>query len=302
MKVPIIDKPDSLFGIPGKMAEGWRLDHVLSTITEMAVQVIHNAAKKKEQPFFLYFSLTAPHTPIAPSMEYKDKSEAGPYGDFVMEVDGAVGKIMDALNKTQISENTLVIFLSDNGFPARDGTDYSGPIGSVISNFGHAANGMLRGFKGDIWEAGHRVPFIIKWPGKIDGGVINDQTICSIDLIETLSSLINHELPEGKAEDSFNILPLFFGKEARGLSGGALVHHSLTGVFGLRQGPWKLIVSDKSGGFSDNLNKEGYGINTKGQLYNLSNDLGEKNNLYNEEPHLVDSLTKILNEIIQADS
>lgn len=298
LEVPTVVKPDSLFGIPGKMAEGWRLDQVLPTITEKAVGVIHKAAKKTDQPFFLYFSLTAPHTPIAPSADYKNKSEAGPYGDFVMEVDGAVGKIMTALEINQISENTLVIFLSDNGSPARDGTGYSGPIGSVISNFGHAANGALRGFKADIWEAGHRVPFVAHWPGKIEAGVTNDQTICSIDIMATISSLINYPIPEGKAGDSYDISSLFYGKEAIGLSERPLVHHSLTGVFGIRQGPWKLILSDKSGGFSDNLHKEGYEIKTKGQLYNLSKDLSEKKNLYNHEPDLVDSLSIVLNSVI----
>lgn len=295
--VPTVDKPDSLFGINGKMAEGWQLDNVLPSIADKAVEVINGAAKRPDQPFFLYFSLTAPHTPIAPSLEYKNKSEAGLYGDFVMEVDGAVGKIMAALEKNQISENTLVIFLSDNGSPARDGTDYSGPIGSVITNYGHAANGALRGFKADIWEAGHRVPFVVKWPSKIDSGVINDQTICSIDLIASLSSLINYELPDGKAGDSFDILPLFYGEEVKGLADRPLIHHSLTGVFGIRQGPWKLIFSEKSGGFSDNLNKNGYGISTKGQLYDLSRDIEEKTNLYEENPFLIDSLTTIFNRI-----
>ncbi|MEX2568224.1 MAG: arylsulfatase [Cyclobacteriaceae bacterium] len=298
LEFPTVDKPDSLFGIPGKMAEGWKLDNVLPTITEKAVDVINRAARKPDQPFFLYFSLTAPHTPIAPSAEYINKSEAGPYGDFVMEVDGAVGKIMEALEINNISENTLLVFLSDNGSPARDGTNYSGPVGSVITNYGHAANGKLRGFKADIWEAGHRVPFIVKWPGKIEPGVTNDQTICSIDLMATLSSLIHYPIPLGKAGDSFDILPLFYGKEVQGLSARPLVHHSHHGVFALRQGPWKLILSDKSGGFSDNLYKEGYGIQTKGQLYNMTQDLGEQNNLYAEETLLVDSLSNLLQEII----
>ncbi len=298
IKVPTVNKPDSLFGIPGKMVEDWKLDQVLPTITEKAVDVIQKVAANSDQPFFLYFSLTAPHTPIAPSSEYKHKSEAGLYGDFVMEVDGAVGKIMAALENNQIKEKTLVIFLSDNGSPARDGTEYSGPIGSVIENFGHAANGALRGFKADIWEAGHRVPFIVHWPAKINAGVTNNQTICSIDLMATLSSLIKYPLSTGEAGDSFDILPLFYGNEAQGLSERPLVHHSLTGVFGIRQGPWKLILSEKSGGFSDNLHKEGYGIETKGQLYHLSSDLGEQKNLYAKETLLVDSLSTLLQNIM----
>lgn len=180
-----------------------------------------------------------------------------------MEVDGAVGKIMNALEKNNISENTLLVFLSDNGSPARDGTGFSGSIGSVISNYGHAANGELRGFKADIWEAGHRVLFIVKWPLKIKAKVINDQTICSIDIMTTVSSLINYLLPKGEGKDSYDILAVFYGKEAGGLQARPLVHHSLNGVFAVRKGPWKLILSDKSGGFSDNLHKDGHGIKTK---------------------------------------
>ena len=161
-----------------------------------------------------------------------------------MEVDGAVGKIMNALEKNNISENTLLVFLSDNGSPARDGTGFSGSIGSVISNYGHAANGELRGFKADIWEAGHRVLFIVKWPLKIKAKVINDQTICSIDIMTTVSSLINYLLPKGEGKDSYDILAVFYGKEAEGLQARPLVHHSLNGVFAVRKGPWKLILSD----------------------------------------------------------
>ena len=291
---PTVMKPDSLFGAAGKMAEGWKLEGVMPAITQKAVETIEQAAQQPHQPFFLYFALTAPHTPIAPTDLFKNKSQAGLYGDFVMEVDWSVGQIMDALERTHVNENTLVIFTSDNGSPARDGTNFSGPLGSVMKRYDHLPNGNLRGLKADIWEGGHRIPFIVRWPGKTPENTTDDHTICSIDIMATIAQLINYALPQDATEDSYNILPLFQGEEAERLASRALVHHSGGGVFAVRKGPWKLILSDRSGGFSDNLYKEGYGIETSGQLYNLSSDLEERENLYTRRSDMVDSLTVIL--------
>lgn len=291
---PTVMKPASLFGTEGEMAAGWKLENVMPAITDKAVKIIDNAAKKPDQPFFLYFALTAPHTPIAPTDAFKNKSKVGLYGDFVMEVDWSVGRIMDALQRNNLNENTIVIFTSDNGSPARDGTNSSGPIGSVTTRYGHHPSGDLRGLKADIWEGGHRIPFIVKWEGRIAENVANEHTICSIDLMATIADIVDHSLSGNAAEDSYNILPLFYGKESKELESRALIHHSGSGVFAIRKGQWKLILSNRSGGFSDNLNKDGYGINTSGQLYNLSTDLKEKNNLYESRPDIVDSLAVIL--------
>nr|WP_262919028.1 arylsulfatase [Tunicatimonas sp. TK19036] len=294
---PTVPKPDSLFGRAGMMAKGWKLEEVMPTITRKAVAVIDQAAQQEDQPFFLYVALTAPHTPIAPLDTFNNKTQAGPYGDFVVEVDWSVGQVMDALRRNNFLENTLVIFTSDNGSPARDGTNFSGLIGSVIKRYGHRPNGELRGLKADIWEGGHRVPFIACWPGMISKNTINEHTICSIDIMATLAQVINYVLPQGAAEDSYNLLPLLQGEESQELTSRALIHHSGSGVFAVRKGDWKLILSDRSGGFSDNLHKDGYGINTPGQLYDLSNDLDENENLFQTQPNLVDSLTAILEEI-----
>ena len=294
---PTVMKPDSLFGAAGKMAKGWKLEDVMPAITRKAVETIEQAAQNSDQPFFLYFALTAPHTPIAPTDQFKNKSQAGPYGDFVMEVDWAVGQVMDALERTNVKENTLVLFTSDNGSPARDGTHFSGPVGSLMKQYGHLPNGNLRGLKADSWEGGHRIPFIVSWPGKIQENITDDHTIGSIDMMATIANLIHYALPQDAAEDSYNILPLFYGKEANTLASRAMVHHSGGGVFAIRKGPWKLILSDRSGGFSDNLYKEGYGIKTSGQLYNLSDDVEERENLYATRSDMVDSLTVILKKI-----
>ena len=298
---PTIIKPDSLFGAAGEMAEGWKLEDVMPAITRKAVETIEQAAQNPDQPFFLYFALTAPHTPIAPTDQFKNKSQAGPYGDFVMEVDWSVGQIMDALERNHLQENTLILFTSDNGSPARDGTNFSGPVGSITKRYGHLPNGNLRGLKADIWEGGHRIPFIVSWKGKTPENITDDHTICSIDIMATIANLINYTLPQDAAKDSYNILPVLQGREAPELAARALIHHSGSGVFAVRKGDWKLILSDKSGGFSDNLYKEGYGIKTSGQLYNLSDDLEERENLYTMRSDMVDSLTTILEEIIRAE-
>ncbi|WP_020527031.1 sulfatase family protein [Flexithrix dorotheae] len=300
--VPTIQKPDSLFGHKGKMASNWKLAQVMPAITEKAVKEIEKASQNKDNPFFLYFALTAPHTPIAPTGQFTNKSGAGLYGDYVMQVDWTVGQILEALERNHLSENTLVIFTSDNGSPARDGTNYSGPTGSVIEKYGHKANGDLRGLKADIWEGGHRVPFIVSWGKEIPNGLTNNNTICSMDLMATIADLTGYHLPENAGEDSENILPLLYGKDHPELKKRALVHHSGAGVFAIRKGDWKLILSNKSGGFSDSKYPQGFGIETAGQLYNLKEDLNEEVNLYHQFPDKVNELSDMLKDIQEKES
>jgi len=244
----------------------------------------------------LYFPLTAPHTPIVPTQDFKDESTVGPYGDFVMEVDWSVGQIVEALEKSGQSENTIIFFTSDNGSPARDGSNQSGAIGSVMTQFGHYPNGSLRGLKADIWEGGHRIPFIASGGNFVQRGIVNDYPVSSIDLYQTIADLLEKPFPgdEQAQEDSYSILPLLKGSEDDTLKNRSLIHHSGAGVFAIRKGPWKLILSDQSGGFSDNMNPDGYGIETPGQLYNLEDDLGEKNNLFVTQPDIVEELKSLL--------
>lgn len=292
--IPTVDKPDSLFGAKGKMVKGWKLENVMPTITEKSVEYIEKAAKKKE-PFFLYFALTAPHTPIAPLTKFEGKSKAGRYGDFVYEVDWTVGQIRKALKENGVDDNTLVIFTSDNGSPARNGMNWSGPAQSVITDYGHNPSGNFRGMKSDIWEGGHRIPFIAKWTDNIDAGSRTSALSCSMDLMPTIAEIIGYKLPENSSEDGQSLLNILKGKDKRGRE--VLVHHSGGGVFSIRKGEWKLILSNISGGFSDSKYKEGYGIDTPGQLYNLKNDPGEKSNLYKSNPEKVSELTKELEAI-----
>ncbi|NPA36270.1 MAG: arylsulfatase [Chlorobi bacterium] len=293
--VPTVVKPDSLFGHKGMMAPGWKLQNVMPSITKRAVRYIADESKDIKTPFFLFFSLTAPHTPIAPDDRFKGKSIVGPYGDYVQEVDFVVGEIMEALKKNGLEKNTLLVFTSDNGSPARNGKDWSGPIGSVVSEYGHNPSGIYRGFKGDVWEGGHREPFIIKWPGVVKPGSVSDALITSMDIMPTVAGILDVNIPAGNTEDAHSFEGILTGKTDKARE--YLINHSLKGVFAIRKGKWKLILSDRSGGFSDIVNPKGFGIETPGQLYDLEKDPGEKNNLWKEYPEIVKELKKKLRNI-----
>jgi arylsulfatase A len=294
LAIPTVMKPDSIYGNPGIMAPGWTLEKVMPAITAKAVEIIEKTTKASEKPFFLYFALTSPHTPIAPSGEFKGKSGMGIYGDYLLEVDWSVGKITEALEKQGLTENTLVIFASDNGSPGLDGEGYAGVIGSVISKYQHQTNGSLRGLKGDLWEGGHRIPLIISWPGSFAKKQTRSQPVSLVDIAATLAEITGATM-NGQAKDSRSFLTVLNKKTER--FDKPLIHHSLSGEFGIRQENWKLILSEKSGGFSDMIHQEGYGIKTAGQLYNLSNDPGEQHNLYAEHPDRVEALTQLLEKI-----
>ncbi len=290
VKIPELIKPNDMYGGPGPMAEGWKLEEVMPEITKHAVAYIEEKSID-DQPFFLYFALTAPHTPIAPTDKFKGKSEAGLYGDFVHEVDWSVGQIVEALKRSGELENTLLVFTSDNGSPQRDGTNMGGAIASV-KKYGHDPSRPWRGMKADIWEGGHRVPFIASWPGKIQAGAVSDQVICLTDVISSVASILNIPKAPNSMEDSYDISPILFGQDQPVREN--IVHHSIDGTFAIRQGTWKLILGKNSGGFSRSLKIEGIPVETAGQLYNLADDPGEKDNLYVQHPEKIMELTGIL--------
>lgn len=277
--IPSEEKPQSMFGSPGPMLPGWKLADVMPAITKKATDYIRNQAKQPEgKPFFLYFSLTAPHTPIVPADEFHGKSQAGRYGDYVYQVDWSIGQVLKELKEQGLRDNTLVIVTSDNGSPARDGANDGGKTGSVLK-LGHNPSGGLRGIKADAWEGGHRVPFIARWPGKIKAGSVSHETVCLVDFMATVASALNIELPDNAAEDSYNILPALIGQSYDSPIREATVHHSIQGVFCIRQGKWKYIDGVGSGGWS------GKGDGLKGQLYDMEADLAESNNLYKSPEH-----------------
>lgn len=295
--IPTVDKPDSMFGVPGVMLEGWDLRQILPGLEKKAVQYIH-ARAKSDHPFFLYFPLTAPHTPIAPAKEFQGKSKAGDYGDFVHQVDAVVGSIMKALEEEGITDNTLLIFTSDNGSPGRDGTNMSGPTSSV-NKYDHHPSYIYRGIKSDIWEGGHRVPFIARWPQKIKAGSQNDEIICLTDFFATTAALFDDDLPGNAAEDSYNILPALFDEQSEKPIREATVHHSINGSFSIRQGKWKLEICPGSGGWT--LPPETAMIQNKPlmQLYDLSKDIKEQHNLYEMYPEVAHRLMNLLEQYVE---
>ena len=285
--IPTVEKPKTMFGNPGLMLPDWDLTAVMPTITEKAVEYIRNA--ERDRPFFLYFPLTAPHTPIAPTDEFRGKSEAHRYGDFIMEVDWVVGQIQVALKASGQLENTLLIFTSDNGSPGRDGSNMAGGVSTVLK-YGHNPSHIYRGTKADIWEGGHRVPFIAQWPGKIPEGQSSSELIGLQDLMATMATITGYDLPEGAAVDSRNVLPALLGEELDQPIRETLVHHSVGGMFAIRQGKWKYIQGQGSGGWS----KDKTEADMKGQLYDLDADPGESRNLYKQEPEVVSELEAML--------
>lgn len=288
-------KPDSLFGNPGKMSPDWDLEAVMPALTQRVVEYINQKGKEpNESPFFLYFPLTAPHTPIAPSNPFKGTSAAGAYGDYVQQVDWTVGQVLQALEDAQITENTLVVFTSDNGSPAREGVNMAGAVNSVLK-YGHQPSYHFRGTKADIWEGGHRVPFIVRWPEKIPAGSTSGQVICLTDFMATCAAITERPLPEMAAEDSYNLLPLFLNPELDTSIREATVHHSIDGTFSIRKGPWKLILGAGSGGWSSPKHRQALEEGLPAvQLYRLDRDIGEQENVMAAHPEIVQSLTDLL--------
>jgi arylsulfatase A-like enzyme len=277
----------------GAIAPGFKHVDVLPKLTEKAVKYIDdhtNASPNK--PFFMYFPLPAPHCPIAPADFVKGKSKAGGYGDFVVEVDWTVGQVVKALKRNGLTGNTLIIITSDNGSPGR--TKIKRDPYSIIELYGHYPNGDLRGIKADTLDGGHREPFIARWPGKIPAGTTNDEIICLTDLMATCAAIVGAKLPNNAGEDSFNILPALSGQKLDKPIREAIVHHSLSGMFAIRQRKWKLILGLGSGGFTKPQKIEPKPGQPAGQLYNLEDDLAESNNLWSKHPEIVERLTKLL--------
>jgi arylsulfatase A-like enzyme len=305
MVVEPTDWHDGRPGARGPKAPGWTYEALLPTLTQRAIVYLEERAGDPAQPpFFLYFSLSAPHVPIAPEQPFLGMSQAGRYGDFVHQVDHSVGQLLQKLEELGISENTLVIFASDNGAVPLDGEDYEGSFGSLYK-YGHKPNGDLRGVKSDIWEGGHRVPFMARWPGRIPAGLSSSRLVSLTDLMATFASVSGYTLPDNSAEDSHDILPLLFGNEgADGID--ERVFQSGNGILALQRGPWKLIMSSGSGGSRSEPKGElpyrgrveGKVIWKNVQLYHLEKDPGEKENLADLYPERVEEMAVALKEII----
>jgi arylsulfatase A len=281
----------------GWMAQGFRLEEIDLRFTERAVRFLEAAVADAPpvEPFFIELALSSPHTPWLVPELVKGRSGDGPRGDLVALADLCVGRVMEALERLGAAERTLIVFTSDNG--PHPGTN------------GHASAGALRGLKSHIWEGGHRIPFIARWPGHIEPGAVVDEPVCLTDLMATFAAIAGADLPPEAGPDSADISPALFRREqgrstaAPGKRTGAasrtplreaIVSHSEDGTFAIRKGAWKLILDNRtSGGW---MAPEGTPPvpGTPGQLYDLSEDPGETRDRWSERPDIVADLTALL--------
>ena len=280
---------------PGPMAESWNPFDILPTITQKTVEWI--SKQKKEQPFFAYLAFNSPHYPIVPNKEYHGKSKAGYYGDFVIETDGMVGKVMQALQEHGFSDNTLVIFSADNGAETH--------AFERLEKFDQWSSGKYRGLKRDIYEGGHRVPFIVKWPGRVKKGVRSDEVVSQVDLASTFAKIIDYPLAKTEAIDSYNLLPVLAGKKYSKPLRVATVQNTSAKKFALRQGDWVLInaptgaAKKEQQDYLNHFGLEPYGKENQGLLFNLKNDPRQSNNLYSQYPSKVKKMRALLESYLE---
>jgi arylsulfatase A len=293
------EMPGQVFENTALSPQAYKSVDYLPALAKRSSEWVETAAKSGK-PFFLYLALPSPHYPILPSAEFKGTSKAGDSGDFVVQTDWVVGQVLDALQRAGVADNTLVVFTSDNG-PEITGEVKIGAYDRA-RQFQHYSMGNLRGAKRDLWEGGHRVPFVTRWPGKIKPGTVNPETLCHVDFMATVAALLGVQLPPDAGEDSFNLLPVLLGAEHPQPVREATVHHSFSGAFAIRQGDWVLIDSPTG---DDNGAKKGEPPWLKhtrgytrhdlpGELFNLRADPSQSRNQFAERPALVRKLKELL--------
>jgi arylsulfatase A-like enzyme len=268
----------------GPALEGWTLEPILPALGDRASAFIEREAKTPE-PFLLYLPLTAPHTPLAVNEEWKGKSGLGLYADFVMETDAVIGRVLDALEKSGAATNTLVVLTSDNGTAPYIGVE-------ELEAKGHFPSGPLRGYKSDAWDGGHRVAFIVRWPGMVKAGSECGALVSQADLMATFAEALGTKLADNQGEDSFSLMPLLKG--GMGSIRENAVSASISGVPALRLGDWKYIAAPGSGGWG-----KGGDQSQPLQLYNLAEDIGENNNLAAKDTERLAQMQGLLESIIE---
>lgn len=276
---------------PGPMVTGWDPYAVLPTLTDKGVEYIESQ-KDADAPFFLYFAFPCPHAPIIPNDAYDGKSGAGPFGDFVVETDAMVGRLLAALDASGQADNTIVVFTADNGPEhyayARD------------AKYGHWSSEPFRGLKRDIYEGGHHVPFIVRWPGVTEPGNVSDALVSQIDLMGTFAAALGYDLPADAAEDSHDFQPHLKGEAEHVRT--SHVHNTFAGQYAIRDGDW-LLIDHKTGyrskGWQAWEPRHDYPGDDKQpvELYDLANDIGQRHNLAADHPEKVEQMQKLLEKI-----
>jgi arylsulfatase A len=260
------------------------LDQVIDRCAEHSIRFIEEQSKRAE-PFFLYLALGSPHTPIVPSDAWVGRSGISTYADFVMESDHAAVRVLETLDRLGIAERTLIFFTADNG---------CSPAANIkeLREKGHDPSYTLRGHKADAWEGGHRVPYVVRWPGVIEPGRVSDDIICHNSLMATCAEILGVKLPENTGVDSFSILPVLRGDKNAAPTHPFVIHHSIAGRFAIRRGDWKFIAARGSGGWSKGDDGK------PSQLYNMADDRGESNNLVDKNPEVAAELLKLLESAV----
>ncbi len=277
----------------GPAAKDFDAADVLGDLTREAVEYIggHAAAAKEGKPFFLYFPLASPHTPILPTEDWQGKSGVNHYTDFTMETDGSIGQILKALDDHGLAENTMVLFSTDNGCSPE--ADFP-----QLAEAGHHPSGPYRGHKADLFEGGHRVPFFVRWPGKIAAGSSYPHLVGLHDFMATCADLLDIELPGAAGEDSVSLLPVLLGRTREPVRE-SLVNHSITGAFAIRKNSWKLLLCPGSGGWSEPKPGPAAAKLPQVQLYHMETDSGETTNLHDAHPEIVRTLISDLEEMVK---
>ncbi|MDD7985392.1 arylsulfatase [Lentisphaera marina] len=291
----IDDKQKKAVGIdgkPGLVAKGFKQSEILPRFTGKTCEWIKSQVKENpDQPFFVYMPLNSPHSTIVPSAGFEGKSGLNPHGDFCMETDWSVGEVVKTVQSLGIEDNTMIIFTADNG---------TSPMAKFepMQEQGHFPSYIYRGLKGETYEGGHRVPFIVKWPKAVKKSTVSDQVICTTDLMATAAEVNGLELANNEGEDSVSFFPALKEKAIPGVDARSVVHHSDAGVFAVRLGKWKLLLDNIGGSRRSNPKDKAVINDAEIQLFNMENDPQESTNLSQDHPEIVVRLKKQLAEVI----
>jgi arylsulfatase A len=275
---------------PGPMVTGWNPYDVLPTITQRSVDYVLSR-RGNPQPFFLYVPFSSPHAPIIPNDQFDGKSQAGAFGDFVSQTDEACGRILKAIDDIGQSANTIVVFTADNG-----AENYAT---ARLKKFGHWSSGPLRGLKRSIYEGGHRVPTIIRWPGVVQPGQVSDALFSQTDLLATFAAITAYELPREAAEDSFDFSPYLRGEASQGPRH-AMVHNTNKDLYAIRQGDWVLVNVNPADLPADVVKATSQAPSDRKpqpELFNLTGDIAQQNNIASEHPQRVSELQTLLSKL-----
>lgn len=281
-QLPDVGTTNELGVVKGKLevAPDFVDSECLTRFTDKAIEWIEGKAETARggRPFFLYLPYTSPHKPVIPIEPFRGQSDAGAYGDFMIETDWHVGRVLDTLDQEKLAENTIVVFTSDNG-PETTWRER-------IKRYAHHSNSIYREGKRSIYEGGHRVPFFLRWPARVKAGSTCDTAVCQTDLLATLGEIVGQKLPDSAGEDSFSFLPALDAPTSGTASANdrpPIIHHSAQGGFAVRDGKWKLVMESKR---------------QKRELYDLSVDPGETKNVITDHPDVATELVAKISKII----